>query len=854
MKLTSKYLILPLLTVLIASSCSRKKDTFINRGWHGITGYYNTMYNGSEALIEGSKALETNFIDDYWNILPVERLAIQERILVPGAKKNPNFERAEDKATKAIQKHSMYINGEEVNPVMDEAFIMLGKARYFDGRFVPAQEAFNYVLRRYPTSNSITEARVWKEKVNTRLGNTDVAKENLKEILAEANEEDLDQQDVAEAAAMLAQVYIYKQELDSAITPIKLAAETIKDDEKKARYTYIKGQLYTRLGELDRANLAFDEVIKMNRDIPRRYLVNAYLEKAQNFDLDKGDRIAFEEQLKRLETYYENKPYLDRIYLIAGDYFRKIDSTELAVAYYNKSLRTNSRDRFLTSRNYLTLANLNFDAAQYETAAKYFDSTLVNLDNQTREYRQITKRRKNLDDVILYEGIARANDSILTVANLSPAEQLDYFSEYTTSLRATAVAQAKLDEVPTPTNTGANEFYTKQRITPRQAGGPKVGAEFYFYNPTSVAYGKQQFVKVWGSRELEDNWRTGGNVFGKAEDAQQNIDPIAELENDPRFDPQTYVNLIPTDKTVLDSLSKERNFAYYQLGLIYKEKFKENTLAANKLETLLKNLPEERLILPSKYNLYKIYVEEGNVADAQRVKSDILTNHEDSRYAAILRNPEALQNDSSSPEALYTALYRTYENQQYAEVLEKIEEYLKQFTGDPIVPKLELLKAYTEGRYLGFEAYKEGLNFVALNYPQSEEGRLAAKLYKQATPQLAFTEFYTDGDQGNFKLIYAIDNNTSSENVSQLKEKIAQAIENINLRKASVSVDVYNPSKNFVVVHGFNSYETALGFGELLKDNKQYRISKDYLGISSENYTLIQRHKNLEAYKNRKTE
>ena len=57
----------------------------------------------------------------------------------------------------------------------------------------------------------------------------------------------------------------------------------------------------------------------------------------------------------------------------------------------------------------------------------------------------------------------------------------------------------------------------------------------------------------------------------------------------------------------IDSISKERNYAYYQLGLIYKEKFKEYELAKSKFETLLKSNPEERLILPSKYNLYKIY-------------------------------------------------------------------------------------------------------------------------------------------------------------------------------------------------------------------------------------------------------
>jgi hypothetical protein len=35
-----------------------------------------------------------------------------------------------------------------------------------------------------------------------------------------------------------------------------------------------------------------------------------------------------------------------------------------------------------------------------------------------------------------------------------------------------------------------------------------------------------------------------------------------------------YIKQLPTDKTEIDGISKERNTAYYQLGLIYKENLK----------------------------------------------------------------------------------------------------------------------------------------------------------------------------------------------------------------------------------------------------------------------------------------
>jgi hypothetical protein len=58
------------------------------------------------------------------------------------------------------------------------------------------------------------------------------------------------------------------------------------------------------------------------------------------------------------------------------------------------------------------------------------------------------------------------------------------------------------------------------------------------------------------------------------------------------------------------------------------------------------------------------------------------------------------------------------------------------------------------------------------------------------------------------------------------------------------------------VVHGLDSKLGAQGLGEVLsKPQKQARrnkitsITKDFIGISTENYTIVQIHKNLEAYK-----
>ena len=175
---TLKYfLIAGTLTFFIA--CSVKKDKFINRNYHALTSEYNVLYHGDLALQEGVQGLVSNYNDNFWEILPIERLPKPVDQLTPNETKNPSFERAEDKAVKAIQKHSMNIAGSEKNSQMDEAYLLLGKSRYYENRFLPALEAFNYVLYKYPQSNNIYQAKVWREKVNIRLENEEGAIKNL---------------------------------------------------------------------------------------------------------------------------------------------------------------------------------------------------------------------------------------------------------------------------------------------------------------------------------------------------------------------------------------------------------------------------------------------------------------------------------------------------------------------------------------------------------------------------------------------------------------------------------------------------------------------------------------------------
>ncbi|NNM23532.1 MAG: hypothetical protein HKO54_08250, partial [Flavobacteriaceae bacterium] len=80
----------------------------MSRNFHAVTAEFNALYNGDVAFTGGKEELALSFRDNFWEILPVERIQLKEELTLPGQQTNPNFERAEEKAAKAIQKHSIY--------------------------------------------------------------------------------------------------------------------------------------------------------------------------------------------------------------------------------------------------------------------------------------------------------------------------------------------------------------------------------------------------------------------------------------------------------------------------------------------------------------------------------------------------------------------------------------------------------------------------------------------------------------------------------------------------------------------------------------------------------------------------
>ncbi|WP_298474978.1 hypothetical protein [uncultured Maribacter sp.] len=841
MKLQHKFILTAIIAGIGFNSCSTKKDAFLNRNWHALNTKYNTLYNGNIAFDEGRETLNASYQDDYWEVLPIERLEVSGEIKLDSEDNNPNFIIAEEKATKAIQKHSMDIKDVERNPQTDEAFLLLGKARYFDERYIPALEAFNYILKKYPASDKLAEARIWREKVNIRLENEDLAIKNLKNLM---KYDKLKDQEYADARAMMAQAYINLNAPDTAIQHLKTASYYTKKNPERGRYYYIIGQLYNQIGHKDSANYAFDKIIDLNRKSPRVYMINAHLQKIHNTELTSENKEELLEYLTDLEENRENRPFLDKIYRQIAEYHLETESDSLAIVYFNKSLRKTENKPKLNALNYENLAEYNFDQNLYKNSGAYYDSVLTNLGENTKKYRATKKKLDNLEDVIKYEDVVHYADSVITIYDMPKDKQIAYYENHVDELKkAKEEAQKKAKEKITDGFAAFGE----------SKGGKENKGNFYFYNITSLGYGKNDFKNKWGTRTLEDNWRwsnkstTAAITNALAENSLESKENITEED---KFSVDFYMGQIPTDVTIIDSLKAGRNFANYQLGLIYKEKFKENLLAVEKLEGVLKSNPEERLVLPSKYNLYKIYEEEGSPL-AESMKQNIIDNHGDSRYAEILLNPDAvISGNLDSPDTRYNTLYKKYKNQEFLQVITEAEANISRYTGDPIVPKFEMLKANAIGRLQGFEDFKEALNYVALTYPNNPEGKKAEQMVAEQLPKLKEKVFSSETEStgtGNWKVVFPFKRN-NNDAALVLKELLEKSIKDLKYRNI-VSKDIYNLEDQFVVVHGFKSKDFALGYAELLKNNKDYKVANENFVILSSNYKITQVHKNLEEYK-----
>ena len=259
MKTTKKIIALGFF-IVVAIACGTKKNTFVSRNYQALTTKYNVLFNGQEALLSGVEEINANYKDDWFQRLPIEPIEFEEKRadissfgLGAGFDSNENdskktlttFDKAEEKSVKAIQKHGMNIDGLERNRQIDDAYFLLGKSRYYQQRFIPAIEAFNYVIANYPNANLIADTKIWRAKSEIRVDNEEMAIETLRLLLIvrDTLEANLPDETRENGYTALAMAYLKSDSIQKAKESLLLATRTLKDKDQAARNLFILGQM-----------------------------------------------------------------------------------------------------------------------------------------------------------------------------------------------------------------------------------------------------------------------------------------------------------------------------------------------------------------------------------------------------------------------------------------------------------------------------------------------------------------------------------------------------------------------------------------------------------------------------------
>ena len=797
------------LILFVFTNCSTRKDRMMNRAYHQATTKFNVLFNGEEAIRSGIVAEVLSHQPNFWDQLPVEPFPLIDLFSLE-VKENPSFTRAEEKAVIAVQKHSMLIGDQQRNTQIDEAYMLLGKARFYNGRYLQALDAFNYVIDQLPNANSRRNAQIWKAKVFLQLLQEQRAAAIFLELI---DQNELTVTEYVEVSAHLAKAYIALNQPEKATKPLFNAAAGVKDKALQARYYYLLGQLHDNLEHKDSAALAYQSVINLNRRIPRIFWIHAKLNQLNTNQLDLEST---QKAYKKLTKNEENKKYLDKIHFSHASYSLSHFDTIAAKNLINASLRTNTKDKMLKGLAYETMGEVFFDENQFVTAGAYLDSTLNVLEPKTRRFRKITRKRNKLNDIIKYETNRQTSDSLLALMTKTPEEQASIFTRYIADLKvADSLQQQQQQQQKQQQSTANTSFFD---------------SEFYFYNSAMRSRGESEFFRIWGNISKTDNWRYANQqaetetIVDTATETEQKIEKAVEV--DPRYMLETYINQIPPPEA-RDSLVQVRNTAYFDAGLAYKEQFAAYLQAKDRLLTLLSF--DSDYTLPSLYHLYQIEEETGG-AKALTYKNQIISEYPNSQYAAILQNPEAAEGALARFEERCTLLEERFKAQAFEEVIDQSFDAILSLQDENLRSRFSLLRAHAIGRLDGIAAYEKALSEVALAFPNQKAGEEASRRLLEVRDLKPKEE-----KEGERYLVYFVFDRADHELTQNLQKRAAEIIMQQGLQSSvKATIDIYDRNTEFLVIQRFTSEEQATDYRNyLLKNISELSKNKNFVALTS---------------------
>jgi tetratricopeptide (TPR) repeat protein len=699
--------------LLIIAGCSLQKKSGVNRVLQNITAHYNLLFNANELLKQKQLDYAAGHVDNYQQMLAVYPDTIGQT--------DATDKEIEDAITKA----NKIINEKEQSKYLGDAYLVIGKANYLAGNYYNAVEFFNYVIRSFPKRADLKqEALVWKARGLLYQHNTEEAETALDTAFANINKK---KRNPVNIYATRLQYDIDVQDYDDAEEMAKKAIATVKQKQLKLRWTYILGQLQELNNKNSDAIISYTRIVKSNAPFDMAF--NASLNRIRIQDMRNGvkqDRVAV---LLKLLKDNNNADFHDQIYYQVAEIYRAGNDLPKAFKYYNLSIRNSTKNQTQKGLSYLSIADIKFkNEADYVTAKNYYDSVLTNLPPYYPGYKQIKLKSNNLQLLV---------DQLKIIAFEDTLQMLAKLDEDARQGKIDALVTAEIQRGQTVANNTAQATLGGGNAAPTVPGQvtASTGSNFYFYNNTAVSKGFNDFKVKWGSRKLEDNWRTSQRIITNAAavvpSGVAGIDPDAVPgSNSPKNDlvapaaayRQSLMQNLPLTPPLMVQSNQRIYAAYLEIANFYRDILDDKNESIANYLLLLSRYPNNEGNAAVYYNLYRLYFD-SNKQLSDTYKNKLLSAFPGSIFAKVILDPnyaDKLNDKDTQIKMAYNNLFSLYQRKKFGEVAKGADSLQAIFPDHVLVPQLRYLGAIAAGHQQKLEPFELSLQDITKTYPQDK--------------------------------------------------------------------------------------------------------------------------------------
>ena len=797
--------------------------------------------------MEIEKAVEDSHDDNYNRILKV--FPTVDTTIISGLQ--PQIEDCIKKAALAIQFH-------QNSKWVDDSYVLIGKAKFYNRDFEEAITTFKYVNSKSEDDDSRHKALISLMRTfidHSEINNAIAASDYLKR-------EELNKENQLELYLNNAHLFQVRDDLNNMVRNLVMAAPMMKPTQGSAKVYFIIGQVYQTLGFDGEAYSNYKMVLKNSPDYELSFYTRLYM--AQVVELNKSNDV------KKIRKFYKkmlrdtkNKEFKDKIYYEMAEFELKQEQLEQAIKYYKSSIRSSINNQRQKAYSYLKLGQINYEVLkQYEVASAYYDSTISVLPKDEENYDQIKERQEVLTDFVAQLTTIKVQDSLLNLAQmdtLALSALLDtvIIKEEETRQKALEAEEAIKRQERRSKRPLDNPFESNQ-----ESGS---GSNWYFYNLSSISNGQSEFNRKWGNRSLEDNWRRSDKSQSAPVEVPDETTALSDsvAAEAPVEDPEVLraarkielYQTIPFEEERRREADSLVELAHYHLGNIYNFKLLEKVNAVQTFETLISRYSESEHVPEVLYLLYLIYTELGD-PKAEEYKNTLLNDHANSTFAKTLLNPNYKQESDSLREYLQTEYRVAYElhQQHYNDSARSIlARNLRQFPDTDFSDNLRLLEIIITGTSEGLHNYRFGLEQFIEKNPDSDLNQYAKKLL-QASHDLPLKMAKLKGAKYNqnlnqehvFVLVY--DRKQSGDSLS-IRMDAYQSLKHPNAGYETANL-ILDDDRAIIVLQYFATNRSAFKFYLNIADQSWVEAGAlDYFVISKDNFQSFFATKDLKGYK-----